>query len=344
MRLDGAQGEAPPGAIFTQFKNKLDAGGVASEDIAFYFVHWLTDLGGAEPTPERGVEKFVLKFPHAVFHSLVGSIEFVTRLAQCTPAELFLSYLRHMWAEGAKGVKGMPAQPPTGPESLAYLRLLAHAQSASERQRVVEALPLLPAEARAVLSVELALTGCARTPSYAETPEAVGGPALLGYYAPAFVRLAADDDAAFEKLARKRRPRSAVEIALRMLAAIYLAARTLWPRTEADGGRTATLHLKEIKSLPVWEIIDFHQQGGCWVLTKTTPKEAEVQRTRLDALVSDAASRAAGTQAETVVLPLWAAAMGTLGTGAEDEAEGSATSEASPIKLQPPRQGTAKIV
>ena len=39
---------------------------VAPSDVAFYFVHWLTDLAGAEPSPLGGAEKFVLKFPHAV--------------------------------------------------------------------------------------------------------------------------------------------------------------------------------------------------------------------------------------------------------------------------------------
>jgi hypothetical protein len=44
------QAEAPPGAIFGRFKALLDAGAVQSSDIAFYFVHWVTDLAGAEPT------------------------------------------------------------------------------------------------------------------------------------------------------------------------------------------------------------------------------------------------------------------------------------------------------
>ena len=39
-------------------------------DVAFYFVHWLTDLAGAEPSPLGGAEKLVLKFPHAVLEGL----------------------------------------------------------------------------------------------------------------------------------------------------------------------------------------------------------------------------------------------------------------------------------
>ena len=47
--------------------------------IAFYFVHWITDLGGAEPTPLRGAEKFVLKFPQPVLRTIVASMPIVQR-------------------------------------------------------------------------------------------------------------------------------------------------------------------------------------------------------------------------------------------------------------------------
>ena len=54
-----SQAEAPPGAIFSKFKELIESSGAADRDIAFYFVHWLTDLGGAEGTPLSGAEKFV---------------------------------------------------------------------------------------------------------------------------------------------------------------------------------------------------------------------------------------------------------------------------------------------
>ena len=41
------QAEAPPGALFSSMKALLDTGGLQSSDIAFYFVHWITDLAGA---------------------------------------------------------------------------------------------------------------------------------------------------------------------------------------------------------------------------------------------------------------------------------------------------------
>ena len=60
------QGEAPPAPLFGTFKEVMLSEHVAPSDVAFYFVHWLTDLAGAEPSPLGGAEKFVLKFPHAV--------------------------------------------------------------------------------------------------------------------------------------------------------------------------------------------------------------------------------------------------------------------------------------
>ncbi|CAK0871299.1 unnamed protein product, partial [Prorocentrum cordatum] len=60
------QAEAPPGALFQKFKDMIMSGQVSGCDVAFYFVHWLTDLAGAEPCPQEGCEKFVLKFPQKV--------------------------------------------------------------------------------------------------------------------------------------------------------------------------------------------------------------------------------------------------------------------------------------
>ena len=41
------QAEAPPDALFSTFKKTITEGHAAPADIAFYFVHWLTDLAGA---------------------------------------------------------------------------------------------------------------------------------------------------------------------------------------------------------------------------------------------------------------------------------------------------------
>ena len=55
------QAEAPPWALFGSFKTLLESEDVPAHDVAFYFVHWLTDLAGAEPSgdgPMCGSLKF----------------------------------------------------------------------------------------------------------------------------------------------------------------------------------------------------------------------------------------------------------------------------------------------
>ena len=51
------QAEAPPSALFGKFKQVILKDTVVAADVAFYFVHWLTDLAGAEPSPLEGSEK-----------------------------------------------------------------------------------------------------------------------------------------------------------------------------------------------------------------------------------------------------------------------------------------------
>jgi len=71
------QAEAPPGTLFRQFKAALSGDNLDSSTVAFYFVHWLTDLAGATPTPLNGQEKFVGGFPHDVLHSFITSFAVV---------------------------------------------------------------------------------------------------------------------------------------------------------------------------------------------------------------------------------------------------------------------------
>ena len=53
--------QAPPGMLFNRFKQIIRQGRAKPSDVALYLVHWLTDLAGAEPYPQDGAEKFVLK-------------------------------------------------------------------------------------------------------------------------------------------------------------------------------------------------------------------------------------------------------------------------------------------
>ena len=83
------QAEAPPGPLFSQFKRTLLSDtNLNAADISFYFVHWLTDLAGAEPTPLKGSEKFVLKFPHPVLHSFIASFSIVGTLVNKSETEV----------------------------------------------------------------------------------------------------------------------------------------------------------------------------------------------------------------------------------------------------------------
>ena len=63
------QAEAPPGALFGSFKALLESEDVPAHDVAFYFVHWLTDLAGAEPSGDG---------------PMCGSLQFITKLHRLT--------------------------------------------------------------------------------------------------------------------------------------------------------------------------------------------------------------------------------------------------------------------
>jgi len=49
------QGEAPPGALFSRFKEVITSGGASDSDISFYFAHWLTDVAGSPSADGRGL-------------------------------------------------------------------------------------------------------------------------------------------------------------------------------------------------------------------------------------------------------------------------------------------------
>ena len=165
-----SQGEAPPGVLFSNFKRLIEKGGITSADVAFYFVHWLTDLAGAEGAPLSGAEKFVLKFPHAVLNSFIRSFPIVQQLAFLTETELFERFLVQWWPVELGDV-------PTGSEAIALMRLVVQVQSPAARQTILEAFHLLPADDRQTLAVEMARTGI-QGQAYSRSPT-TGGPAFL---------------------------------------------------------------------------------------------------------------------------------------------------------------------
>ena len=95
--MSNEQAEAPPGPLFSKFRDVIQSGNAMSSDIAFYFVHWLTDLAGAEPFPLEGCEKFVLKFPPPILTSFLDSFPVVRKLDIKTETEVFEEYLSWRW-------------------------------------------------------------------------------------------------------------------------------------------------------------------------------------------------------------------------------------------------------
>merc|ERR1719440_893024 len=120
-------------------------------DVAFYFMHWLTDLAGAEATPLGGAEKFVLKFPHAVLSSFMWSIPYLQKLADESETAVMETYLKARWSTIAK------EEPiPDGPESIACMRLAVMAQGDNS---VVSAFLEQNTPDQIVLTRELVRTG-----------------------------------------------------------------------------------------------------------------------------------------------------------------------------------------
>lgn len=255
------QAEAPPSALFGKFKQVITHDHVVAADVAFYFVHWLTDLAGAEPTPLEGSEKFVLKFPMAVLGSFIKSFSVINELAHKTETEVMEEYLVHYWDE-AKALGPLPV----GRECIAVMRLVVQAQTMDKQATIQAAFRALHPDDRQVLADEMARTGAVNQEYVRGSPLMTGGPAFLVYYSPAMIR----------KLAP-----GSVDSALMLLAEIYRRARKLWP-LEADGFSTVTVRIDQIKELSLQEIQSAYSVGDSWLLSKRNDKEAVVERHPLD--------------------------------------------------------------
>lgn len=256
------QAEAPPGAIFKRFREVLsrseDQAG-AARDIALYFVHWLTDLAGAEPTPLGGCEKFVIKFPLPVLNSFIRSFATVGRIATETETQVMEGYLLSRWAEHT-------AEPPTGPAAIAKMRLLCMAQL--NAAPILEAFDRLSADDAELLSAEMAMTACeGQTYSPDLIPQGsrlmASGPALLIYYGPAFLQRLGSDNPVLR---------------LRLLAQIYRVSRRLWPASPEHVGTYATIRIDAIQSLSVDDIRDVASGGSRWAVVRKNRNEAFVDR------------------------------------------------------------------
>jgi len=258
------QAEAPPGAIFTKFKDVLirdQKSKVKPRDIALYFVHWLTDLAGAEPTPLAGCEKFVVKFPLPVLNSFLRSFGFVEQLAHKTETEVMEEYLKMRWAEHTPDLGEIP----WGKYGIVKMRLICMAQMNSVK--ILEGFEKLRPDDKEILSCEMSRTGCMSQTYSADLvpsdPDLCNkGPALLIYYGPAFLQSLGQDDATLR---------------LSMLAEVYRAARELWPLEHKHSGKTVIVRIDTIKGLTSEEISNGQKAGKVWVLVKHNDLESFIE-------------------------------------------------------------------
>ena len=223
----------------------------------FYFVHWLTDLAGAEGAPLSGAEKFVVKFPHVVLSSFIRSFPIVQTLAHCTETELMENFLCEWWPSDELG----PV--PEGPEGIALMRLAAQVQTPSAARLIVEAFNSLPSDDWITLAREMACTGI-HGQTYKRCPIFNGGPAFLVYYSPAWLRQSVGNPLA----------------ALRVLAEVYRAARTFYPFNDAHANDRVIIYIDMFKEagaaadlLSKLRVGD----GSCWMLVYKGMHEATVQ-------------------------------------------------------------------
>jgi len=249
------QAEAPPGPLFSTFKAAIVQGGIDQSMIAFYFVHWLTDLGGAVPTPLQGMEKFVIQFPLEVLASFIKSFPLVQRLATRTETALFEEFLHEWWPCELGPI-------PTGPESICRMRLVVQAQSNNVKREVISSFNRLSPIERAILSMEMARTGI--HDQHYHSTRRPGGPAFLIYYSPAFLR---------ESL-------ESVQLALSVLAEVYQAARYLYPLSydPSEAGRSVTVRIDLLKGCgDAQSVISKCADGFTWILRRKNNQEAAVE-------------------------------------------------------------------
>lgn len=259
------QAEAPPGALFSKFKTVIRSGQASSLDVSFYFVHWLTDLAAAEPFPQEGCEKFVLKFPQKVLASFLNSFSIVQQLSVRSETEVLEDYLVWRWTDNRMGTR----RAPSGPGSIARLRIVMMSQGDTES--VLRAYEQLHSDDMAVLDDELARTGC-KDQSFVREAGSLNserGPAILVYYAPALMQKAGATDPCG---------------ALTVLADVFRQARALFPLDAGHASDTVVVRIDALKELHVSDIR--HPDGPCcaWMLQRLNSRDAQVRRVGVEEL------------------------------------------------------------
>jgi len=230
-------------------------------------MHWFTDLSGAIPTPLCGAEKFVIKFPKPVLSSFIKSFSIVQRIATHSATKVYEDFLVEWWPTSLLGAA------PTGPESIALMRLIVQAQLPSEQERVYDAIFKVDEDVRRSLVFELSLTGIAGEKferMRSRTSDAAAGPAFLVYYSPAWIRSAVQAN-----------PRAA----LNMLAEVYARARDLFPLRNDWNGQNVVVYIDQLKGCETDQVVqESITNGRFWLLVKKNDFEAAVEQKSMEAM------------------------------------------------------------
>eukprot|EP00403_Amphidinium_massartii_P001014 CAMPEP_0178373800 /NCGR_PEP_ID=MMETSP0689_2-20121128/2049_1 /TAXON_ID=160604 /ORGANISM="Amphidinium massartii, Strain CS-259" /LENGTH=866 /DNA_ID=CAMNT_0019993753 /DNA_START=68 /DNA_END=2665 /DNA_ORIENTATION=- len=248
------QGEAPPGSLFKCFREVIRQGRASEGDVSFYFVHWITDIAGAEPfgdKPWPGAEKLTVKLPSHVLVAFLHSFQFVERLATASEVQVMDVYLRQRFEE----MKLTMSAPATCRVAVQRLALMAQ----GFEKEIVKAFEQMRPEDQEVLACELARTSCKEQFSDAPASVAKGleGPALLLYYGPAVIQKAGASDCLFS---------------LTLLAAVFRAARQIFPLDVRFVDHACSVRLDAIKPLSPEEIV--HAQP--WYVVRNGATAAEI--------------------------------------------------------------------
>lgn len=260
------QAEAPPGVMLQKFKQAL-TGDCGSQDIDLYFLHWITDLAGAEATPLGGAEKLVLRFPHTVLAAFLWSMPFLRKLAVTTETALVEEYLEARW----KVLMPSEPSPPKNNTAIALMRLVVMAQ-AEDADMVVKAFNNLSESDQLCLIVELSRTGCEGQTFQRYAVR--GGPAFLVYYGPALLQ-------------RNNSTIEGLESALHALCVVLRAARAIWPNNLKMHGNSVQITIAELKARPIEEVKSLKEKElgqFVWVLERSNSNEGFVTLTRVGEL------------------------------------------------------------
>mmetsp|Transcript_31167 Transcript_31167/g.85394 ORF Transcript_31167/g.85394 Transcript_31167/m.85394 type:complete len:1301 (-) Transcript_31167:128-4030(-) len=250
------QAEAPPGGMLSKFKALLEAG-ADEADVNLYFLHWITDLAGAEARPRGGAEKFVLKLPRSLLASFLWSMPYLSNLVTMSETMLVEEYLVARWE------KLRPDAPvPSGSSAIALMRLVVMAQ-VENPSLVVDAYHALSLDDLDCLDTELSRTGC--DGQRFQRHVVGGGPAFLVYYGPALLQ-------------RHNKSKEALEQALHALCVVLRGARALWPVSPKAEGTTVTISIGEVKASSMEAITGCPESKhrSVWILKSANDIEGTV--------------------------------------------------------------------